>query len=59
MLQRIFVFACFAVIPVAMHAQRAPELQVSQWLQAPDDFTGQSEELRGKVVVLEFWGDLV
>lgn len=55
MFQRMLLLACLLAIPAAMRAQQAPELQVSQWLQAPAGFTGQSAELRGKVVVLEFW----
>jgi uncharacterized protein (TIGR03435 family) len=37
------------------HGQQAPPLHVTQWLQAPAGFRGQWSELRGKVVVLEFW----
>jgi uncharacterized protein (TIGR03435 family) len=33
----------------------APPLQITQWLQAPEDFDGNLAHLRGKVVVLEFW----
>jgi uncharacterized protein (TIGR03435 family) len=33
----------------------APPLQITQWLQAPEDFDGQWIHLQGKVVVLEFW----
>src|SRR5579871_624078 len=42
-------------ISVMACGQQAPPLQVTQWLQAPQGFSGQWSELRGKVVVLEFW----
>lgn len=35
--------------------QEPPSLAVTRWLQAPDGFTGKWSELRGNVVVLEFW----
>jgi len=55
MLLRISLLVCFALVPSASIAEQAPELSVSQWLQAPDGFTGRSKDLRGKVVVLDFW----
>jgi uncharacterized protein (TIGR03435 family) len=55
MLQRILLLASFAAVPAATYAQQAPELRVSQWLQSPDGFTGKLSDLRGKIVVLEFW----
>ena len=55
MLQRLFLLVCFVVCPALTLAQQAPELQVSQWLQAPDGFSGNSQELRDRLVVLEFW----
>jgi uncharacterized protein (TIGR03435 family) len=54
-LPQVFLLPLLAATSVVMSAQQAPDLQVSQWLQAPDGFTGQSKDLRGKVVVLEFW----
>jgi uncharacterized protein (TIGR03435 family) len=30
-------------------------LPVSKWLQAPADFNGQLSQLKGKVIILEFW----
>lgn len=48
------VFSVLVFICGGAHAQ-APDLQLSNWIQAPAGFRGDLHELRGKVVVLEFW----
>jgi uncharacterized protein (TIGR03435 family) len=54
-MKNVFVLCSIAVvICVRAHAQ-APDLHVSQWVQAPVGFSGNLHELRGRVVVLEFW----
>lgn len=55
MLDRILAFAALTLLPSPAPGQQAPPLQITQWLQAPNGFHGQWSDLRGKVVVLEFW----
>lgn len=54
LLCRILV-AFLATTSIFASAQQPPDIQVSQWLQAPEGFNGHWNALRGKVVVLEFW----
>jgi uncharacterized protein (TIGR03435 family) len=52
---RITWILVLVLYPMIAQSQEAPKLQVKQWLQAPKEFDGKWESLRGKVVVLEFW----
>jgi len=52
---RTFWCICLTFFPFVASGQEATALQVKQWLQAPNGFDGQWSQLRGKVVVLEFW----
>jgi len=52
---RMFLLAWLTFLPFVVSGQQAPTLQVTQWLQAPGGFNGRWSEMRGKVVVLEFW----
>ena len=52
---RTYWVACFVSFSLSAYCQEPPALHVTQWLQAPEGFTGQWSTLRGKVVVLEFW----
>lgn len=47
--------ACLVSFSLAAYGEEPPALKVTQWLQAPEGFSGQWSGLRGKVVVLEFW----
>jgi uncharacterized protein (TIGR03435 family) len=51
----MFLLVSLTISCSLARAQEIPPLQVDQWLQAPQGFNGQWSELRGKVVVLEFW----
>lgn len=41
--------------PVLKAGDAAPPFSMEELLQAPDNFDGKLESLRGKVIVLEFW----
>jgi uncharacterized protein (TIGR03435 family) len=44
-----------AIFPYVVQSQETPTLQIKQWLQAPKEFNGKWESLRGNIVVVEFW----
>lgn len=54
-LRTVLLLGCIGILSLSAQTQQTRDLNVSQWLQAPAGFSGQSGDLRGKVVVLDFW----